>query len=476
MPYSIKTKDGIQINNIPDDLAPDAQELKDAVAKIRAQQSGTEPAKPTLGLGDMASQSVQNIPSSALRLASDLGQAVMHPIDTITGLASTAQGFIDKASGNMEVSPEAEERKQKADAMIGFLDDRYGSEENLKQTIATDPVGFLADVSSVVIPAGGAVAAAGKGLATTGKLAKMTSALERAGGSLARGGAAVEPLNMALRGVGKGIQAIPVTVPERMMKSALKISKKVSDADKTAIARTALDESIPLSRAGLEKVQDLKHVLGKEIDAKVQELQKSGQAIRTEFLLSDIQGVMDNAGLMVPPQTRTVQRIIEQTMEGLPEVLTPSQIQKLKRNLQNRVAEQYGKTSTPTVQVQKNIARQARIELEQAIPEIAGMNANEATLIKLARAMDEALQRIGNRDLSGIGAPIKMGAGASAAGPAGTALGALAAIADVPRFKAMLARVLDTMQKRGIKIQPTPTAIRLGLVAPTRAEEAKYAE
>jgi len=36
MPYSITTKDGITINNIPDDIAPDSPDLKARVAKIRA--------------------------------------------------------------------------------------------------------------------------------------------------------------------------------------------------------------------------------------------------------------------------------------------------------------------------------------------------------------------------------------------------------------------------------------------------------
>ena len=36
MPYSITTKDGITINNIPDDIAPDAQVLRDRVAQERA--------------------------------------------------------------------------------------------------------------------------------------------------------------------------------------------------------------------------------------------------------------------------------------------------------------------------------------------------------------------------------------------------------------------------------------------------------
>jgi hypothetical protein len=48
MPYSITTKDGITIQNIPDDVAPDAPELKARVAQIRAAggAQAVEPAKP----------------------------------------------------------------------------------------------------------------------------------------------------------------------------------------------------------------------------------------------------------------------------------------------------------------------------------------------------------------------------------------------------------------------------------------------
>jgi len=44
MPYSITTKDGITIQNIPDDVLPDSQSLKDRVASIRSQQGGAEPS------------------------------------------------------------------------------------------------------------------------------------------------------------------------------------------------------------------------------------------------------------------------------------------------------------------------------------------------------------------------------------------------------------------------------------------------
>lgn len=44
MPYSITTRDGIKINNIPDDVPPDAPELKERVAAIRAGQTEAPPA------------------------------------------------------------------------------------------------------------------------------------------------------------------------------------------------------------------------------------------------------------------------------------------------------------------------------------------------------------------------------------------------------------------------------------------------
>ena len=44
MPYSIKTKDGITINNIPDDVATDSQSLKDRVASIRANRGSAQTA------------------------------------------------------------------------------------------------------------------------------------------------------------------------------------------------------------------------------------------------------------------------------------------------------------------------------------------------------------------------------------------------------------------------------------------------
>jgi hypothetical protein len=57
MPYSITTKDGITINNIPDNIAPDADELKQRVASIRAgSDQQAQPKTTAAGLAGAATR------------------------------------------------------------------------------------------------------------------------------------------------------------------------------------------------------------------------------------------------------------------------------------------------------------------------------------------------------------------------------------------------------------------------------------
>lgn len=58
MPYSITTKDNITIQNIPDDVAPDSQALKDRVAAIRAQGVQRQPEAPPMGVVERIAEAV----------------------------------------------------------------------------------------------------------------------------------------------------------------------------------------------------------------------------------------------------------------------------------------------------------------------------------------------------------------------------------------------------------------------------------
>lgn len=147
-------------------------------------QSYSDVSPPPMGWGDVASQAVDNIPASAKQFGQDMMQPIMHPIDTAKAVGNVALGAAQK------LIPGEQEAEASADAVGKFFADRYGGLENVKRTIANDPVGFMADLSTVLTGGGAAVARAP---GVVGKAANVAS----------KAGAAVDPLTLAGKGVSK---------------------------------------------------------------------------------------------------------------------------------------------------------------------------------------------------------------------------------------------------------------------------------
>ena len=108
---------------------------------------------------DVPAEALTNIVPSAINMAGGVYQAVSSPIETLKGMRDVAKGAIQKVLpepvadviNKFQNDPEAKARAiAAADAVGGFYKDRYGSEEALKKTMATDPVGFAADLSTVL--------------------------------------------------------------------------------------------------------------------------------------------------------------------------------------------------------------------------------------------------------------------------------------------------------------------------------------
>lgn len=93
MAYSITTKDGITIDNIPDNIAPDDQILKDRVAAIRqgnqqpqaAQVAPAEQPSFSQELGRQLALSGRAVPAAAANLAGIVGDPLNALINLITG-------------------------------------------------------------------------------------------------------------------------------------------------------------------------------------------------------------------------------------------------------------------------------------------------------------------------------------------------------------------------------------------------------
>lgn len=161
---------------------------------------------PRRGWIDTAAGAVVNFPSSAARFA---GQTAQGLFQLAKDPRSVAQDVSDILTGTYaRYLPKEwierlnlEDTIAKANAVGGMYKNRYGSIEALKNTLATDPAAFLADVS-MLTGLGGAMAPgrAGAALATTSRYTdplrvsgilpvaeRLGSFATRTGGVLARG-------------------------------------------------------------------------------------------------------------------------------------------------------------------------------------------------------------------------------------------------------------------------------------------------
>ena len=168
-----------------------------------------------------------NIPGSAANLVGGIYEAVTNPIDTVTAMADIGAGgirnaaamaeengmlpkgsvsFLDSLSGDPAA---AEQASARARAFGGVIADRWGSAEKIRTTLREDPVGFLADLSTILTGVGGAAKTAG---------------LVRAGGKVADAAAVVDPLTLAGKGASAAGQQINRMVPKQAGAAAQTVS------------------------------------------------------------------------------------------------------------------------------------------------------------------------------------------------------------------------------------------------------------
>ena len=139
-----------------------------------------------------------NLANSAGNFLGGIGNAIMHPIDTVTNLGKTAIGLGGQALNATKLTNFSGDNIQAAQNIEKFFVERYGSLDKLKQTAYQDPMGFLADASVFLTGAGGAIGKVGE-LADVSKVADV-------GNVVSKMGEIANPINIA----GKAINN-PVT-------------------------------------------------------------------------------------------------------------------------------------------------------------------------------------------------------------------------------------------------------------------------
>jgi hypothetical protein len=163
-----------------------------ARARVRSRQSAApqKKAPPERSLIGAAAEGVTNIPSSAVEFATGLYNAVTNPVETAGTLLDIAAGGLKTGAqkalpkdvynfiNNLDANPKAAQRAMRAAQQFGGqMADRYGTYDAIKNTLATDPVGFAADMSSLLSGGAGLAKRAGKTgtAATLNKMAQRTN-------------------------------------------------------------------------------------------------------------------------------------------------------------------------------------------------------------------------------------------------------------------------------------------------------------
>lgn len=251
------------------------------------------------------------------------------------------------------------------------------------------------------------------------------------------------------------------TVAERMYQSALKPPPgSYSLPQVKNMVQTGLENEIPVSQAGVEKLSSLVDNLNSTIKAKIDAGTAAGTTVNKYAVasrLEDTYGQMSNQVNPVKAQT-AVGKAGNEFLSTQPAEIPASEAQSLKQGTYQQIKKSYGQLSNATVESQKALARGLKEELASAFPEIGQLNAKESQLLNLDGALERAVRRIDNHQLLGIGTPLAVGGVAAATGSKGLAVasGIIKAVLDDPVLKSKLAIALN---KRGVGMPGAYTRI-----------------
>src|SRR5262245_17687764 len=176
---------------------PTPEEQQMILAALQQQKQGGAAAAPAskkdYALADVPSAALSNVGKSGAQFLDSLIQPFIHPVDTATNLAKlAASSTLTPAARVLEPAARLllnDEQKKKLNEILTdietpksaigeYFKERYGGPENLKRTMAEDPVEFLSDASTLVSGGAGLLAKApvvGKTMATVSKVADVVN-------------------------------------------------------------------------------------------------------------------------------------------------------------------------------------------------------------------------------------------------------------------------------------------------------------
>jgi len=446
-------------------VAPKVDLSKMSDAELQALAGGKSAEKKNYALSDVPSTALGNVSKSGAQFLDSLIQPFIHPVDTATNLAKlAASSTLTPAARVLEPAARlllSDEQKKKLSeiltdietpksAMGEFFKERYGGWENVKRTMAEDPVGFLSDASTLISGGAGLLAKTpviGKTMATVSKVADVVNpanvvtraplyAASKAGGLLA-------DVSGTLTGAGGQALRDAATVSEGFLRNpeqsqvflghlnGTRPASELADLGKSAIAKMEAEKKVAyrneMARLGLEDevipswkpidqaVDDARDITMSRAPGKttgpIMDQEAENVRLQAQKLIDDWKNKQDWVGT---GQQGDPWRLYHQTAAGVDELkkaigkldANGAQAQKVRADIYDAVENQITQQAPKYAEIMKDYhtASRANDQLERMFS--LGENAMESTGIgKLQRsarhnvtsnykAMEEGFQKL----------------------------------------------------------------------------------
>ncbi len=288
------------------------------------------------------------------------------------------------------------------------------------------------------------------------------------GGALLGEGAAAgaDAVNGALSSAA-GRAALLGKTPEEAYESALKPSTAFSQAQRARMVRTGLDEGLPISKGGVEKMGNLIDKYNQQISETINA--DPTRPINPSQAVQNLANTRAKFATQVNPTTdlNAIQASQDEFLNQFRSRpgqavrnMTAQEAQEMKQGTYRVLSGKYGEQGSAAVEAQKALARGLKEEIANQFPEINQLNASESRLLDLQPVLERAVARNSNHQFIGIGTPIAGSAvkAITGSGSAGAVAAALKAALDNPMVKSRLAISLS----KGAKIPYAQAAARVG--------------
>ena len=306
-----------------------------------------------MGWGETLLNGVEAMPRSTLNMVGDVYEAVTSPVETGKSIIKLMSGGLQNMLGD-NISNFVNEQgqliglgddsadKELASAFGKFYTDKYGSEESIKNAIATDPASVLGDAATLIMGGGGAISKLGK----ISKAPKIT----QTGAALSKTASYVDPLSLAAKSIGgagylgsqvaKHTAGVASGVGNVPLEQAYRAGLKGGDIQKMFMANikgdVPMDHALEIAKESLGKMKEQKQNEYKQnqIEWKGDQHQLSFDEIDASLAKAD--KIVGFKGQMVDPVASNaldeIRKIINQWKQLEPsEFHTPEGIDALKQ-------------------------------------------------------------------------------------------------------------------------------------------------